>query len=941
MAIQEVLVEYQKEELDARGQSISVEMERDFGFIGQVTTADIYFLQGISEREAMQMARELLCNPVTQKTRLNPDIPQDPHIVRIGYKPGVMNPAVPQVLEAAVDLSLHPEYVDTAIEYRFPEDIPPGVLQEMIWRLYNPVVQRQVKQRPSTLDVDAFDFDAHEHHELSRYSDGQLQSFASDFGFGDWRHLKVIQTYFTELGRDPTMAEIYAIAGWWSEHCGHGTFRSELEIDGERVKPLYTRIKETAQLYFGEDVLSAFMDNSGVIRFYVGQAINIKGETHNYPSGISPFGGAGTGVGGDIRDVYDTGEGGIVFFSGDILCFAPPHSPGQPYPGCLPPEYIQRGVIDGIADYGNKFGVPTANGSIHYHPDFGPKPTVMVVAAGVMPETGAKKGVPQLNDLVVLIGGKTGKDGIGGATGSSLIIDENTAAIRYQSVQIGNPSEEKKVSDATKELIARKLVRARNDCGAAGISSGAGELGKNIGVTIDLAKVPRKYAGMKDWEVLISESQERSVIVVDPVKIKEFMEVCRRYGVEASVVGHFDGSRHFNVVNGDRMVAHLDYQFLEEGQPKKVLKAHWEKPVFNERVPETPRTPEEWLDTLKRMLAHGNVCSKLPVVRRYDHGVQGTSVLSSYSGKNYDGPNDAAVLTPILDQSYGAVIAHGLNPILNRINPYWGTIWAAAESVSNYVAVGGDPKTMVFNENFVSPYPTEQYLGSLDLQVRAIVDFMHTVRRPVISGKDSLSSTYRNSSTGQVVEVPPVVCLTTMGKIPDVEKTVTADIKESGSTLCLVGKLDRNLGGSVFYDINGLVGNDVPRVDLQVFPAVIGSVHQGIIKGDIKACHDVSEGGVIGAVAEMCFGGDCGVKLELDLNGQKPEEVLCNETAGCFIVEVKDEETASRLFGNVPYRVIGKSQENKQLEVTTGGNTLFTTSINELKESWEATLATV
>ena len=490
------------------------------------------------------------------------------------------------------------------------------------------------------------------------------------------------------------------------------------------------------------------------------------------------------------------------------------------------------------------------------------------------------------------------------------------------------------MADAIVEARDKDSIRSITDCGAAGFSSAIGEMGENTGATVDISKAPLKYPGLAPWEIWLSESQERMVTAIDPSRIEEFLAVCKKYNVEASVLGQFDGSNKLTVRFGEQTVADLDYAFLKDGLPQRVMTAHFEKPKFDEIAPEMP---SDWVDTIKRVLSHGNVCSKEPIVRQYDHGVQGTNALSPFGGENFDGPNDAVVLTPILGKPYGMVKSHGMNPILNRIDPYYGSVWATVEAMANYVAVGGDPDQAVLINNYIWPFPDEESMGSLDRSVDAVVDCMNALRRPVISGKDSLSSTYRGKD-GQLIKIPPVLCMSVFGRIPNVEQTVTSDIKREGSSLYLVGALDVSMGGSTYYDINGLVGNEIPKVDLEILPRVLRGVHQAIKSGKVLACHDVSEGGVISAVAEMAFGGDCGAQLDLDAQILRPDMFLFNETAGTFIVEVEDEESAKRLFGDLPHIKLGKTLSDKNISVRTEEGELFSISTDELKQAWQEPL---
>jgi len=938
MAIYEVRV--RQIDLDVVGEGVLHEVRRilDIPKLELVRTAKVYRLEGVTKKQAGLLTRQLFYESINQKFTLNSPIIKNPapdYLIEVAYKPGVMNPEAASIVKSAKDLGINLLAADSSMEYGFNGKISPTEVAMIVDQLLvNKTVQRIVTVKPQTLLITGKPGPMTT-VQIRKSSDEELVELSKDKLFLNLEEMKVIQNYFNQLKREPTDCELEIIAARWSEHCGHKTFRAKVTVDGVEKSPLFTRIRETARRYFGDEVISAFEDNSGVMRFYEGQAICGKVETHNSPSAIEPYGGAMTGSGGVFRDILGTGQGAKVIISTDMFCFAPPDlDPSKLPPGTLHPDYLQRKVVAGVRDYGNRMGIPTNNGSVHYHEDFRAKPTVIVGSYGIIPESRAQKGQAKVNDLVVAIGGRTGRDGIHGATFSSGEMTDRTINVNSSAVQIGNAIEEKRMADAIIEARDKDLIRAITDCGAAGFSSAVGEMGENTGVTVDIAKAPLKYPGLAPWEIWLSESQERMVVAVDPNKIEEFSAVCQKYNVEATVLGYFDGGNKLTVKFGDQTVADLDYDFLKNGLPQKVMVAHWEKPQFDEAIPELPTA---WIKKLKKVLSHGNVCSKEPIVRQYDHGVQGTNALPPFGGENFDGPNDAVVLTPILGKPYGMVKSHGMNPILNRIDPYWGSVWATAEAMANYVAVGGDPDQAVLVNNYIWPFPDEESMGSLDAAVDAVVDCMNALQRPVISGKDSLSSTYRGKD-GQVIKIPPVLCMSVFGRIPNVKKTVTADIKKKGSQLYLVGKLDANMGGSTYYDINGLVGSEVPKVDLEVLPKILRGVHQAIKSGEVLACHDVSEGGVISAITEMAFGGDCGVRVELDARMQRPDMFLFNETAGTFIVEVVDEKVAKRLFTNLPYMQLGRTTQNKKISVRVGENDLFTVLTDELKKAWQEPL---
>jgi phosphoribosylformylglycinamidine synthase len=925
---------------DTLGQEVALEAERTMGLtnIDEVRTTSVYRVEGVSEEDARLLATALFTDPVSEGFTLNQpaDLGTD-NVVEVAYRPGVMNPQVGSIMKAAADLGVHPEAADASVEYGFVGELTPEQVDGVVGRLLmNDTVEHVVRSKPDTLTFEAAPGPVNT-VPIRGASEAELMALSQDKLFLNAEEMKVAQGYFQRLGREPTDAELETFAATWSEHCGHKTFNADVMVDGVLKEPLYRRIKNAAREHFGDLVVSAFSDNSGVIRFYDGQAVCGKVETHNSPSAIEPYGGAMTGSGGVFRDIMGTGKGARTIISTDMFCFAPPDLDTSLLPGgALPPDYLQRRVVQGVRDYGNRMGVPTANGSVHYHEDFRARPTVIVGAYGIMPERYAGQGRPEEGDLVVVIGGRTGRDGIHGATFSSGEMTERTADVNASAVQIGNAIEEKRMSDALIEARDADHIRAITDCGAAGFASAIGEMGEHTGVTVDIARAPLKYPGLAPWEIWVSESQERMVAAIAPENIEAFLAVCAKHNVEATVLGEFDDSNTLTVNYGDQSVVELDYEFLRDGLPRRTMVADWRPEQVRDIWPEAPADEEVWVARLKAVLAHGNVCSKEPIVRQYDHGVQGGNVVSPFGGVMQDGPNDALVTRPLLDKPYGLVQSHGMNPILNRLDPYEGTVWAVAEAAANYVAAGGDIKQAAAVGNYIWPFPDEESMGSLDRSVDAAVDMMHTLGVPVISGKDSLSSTYRGSD-GAVIKIPPVYAASFFGRIEDVEKTMTTDIKQSGSSLYLVGRMDDGMGGSAYYDVARGSSGRIPVVDQETLPRTLAAVQAAIAGGNVLSCHDVSEGGVVTTVAEMCFGGDRGAVLDpSDVPGGHTDEFLFNETAGCFVVEVGDDETARALFGDVPHRRLGTTIDDKQLQVRRQGEQLFSVGTDELKEAWQA-----
>lgn len=941
MAIQEVRVTNRQGVPDPAGNEVLYEIRHALGITGieAVRTARVYRFEGIDEGQARILAERLLAEGVFQNFRVNgPVLESADALIEVAYKPGVMNPEAGSLLKSAADLGIKGLVAaDSSREYAFyGSGATPGNIRIIVEKLLvNTTVERVVTEKPATLIIQGKTGNT-EIVPITGMDDKQLMALSQDKLFLNLEEMRAVQSYFRTIGREPTDCEIETIAQTWSEHCGHKTFKATLVVNGKEKEPLMKRLKKAAGEANHPLVLSSFVDNSGVMEFYRGWAICGKVETHNSPSAIEPYGGAMTGSGGVFRDIMGTGTGAKVIASTDMFCFAPPDTaPETIPPGCLHPHYLLRRVVAGVRDYGNRMGIPTNNGSVHFHPDFRAKPSVIVGAYGMLPVESCRKGQPRPGDLAVVIGGRTGRDGIHGATFSSGEMTDRTVDVNSSAVQIGNAIEEKRTVDALLAASGEGLVRAVTDCGAGGFSSALGEMGEKTGVKVWLERAPLKYPGLSPWEIWLSESQERMVMAVAPENIKRVMEICRGYNVEATVLAEFTDNGRLLVTYHGQNICDLDMKFLHDGLPDRRMTASWQR--LSEAGRETDRevtSPGDWPEAYKGVMSHLNVCSKEPIVRVYDHGVQGSNALPPFGGELGDGPNDAVILTPLPGEPFGVVISHGLNPVLNTIDPYYGSLWAAAEAVSNAVAAGANPAELCLIDNFIWPFPDEESLGALDLAVDACVDFVRSTGMPFISGKDSLSSTYRGAD-GKVIKIPPVLCVSAFGRIDDVSKTVSADFKKPGSKIVLVGKRDpAEMAGSAYYDRMGILGSQLPRIDLSTLPLVFESVYRAIREGHVLACHDISEGGLAGALAEMCFGGDMGAEVAV-IPGEKPEQFLFNETAGCFLVELAGDVGTNEIFGGVPHTVIGATVSEGNITVMYNGSELFGIALEQLKTAWQ------
>ncbi len=531
--------------------------------------------------------------------------------------------------------------------------------------------------------------------------------------------MQAIQAHFRTLGREPTDIELESLAQTWSEHCSHKTLKGPIDfteiVDGEpRTRRINNLLKETIfgstqelRKRFGQDdwCVSVFADNAGVVKFDEQNHVCFKVETHNHPSAIEPYGGANTGLGGVIRDPLGTGLGAKPIANTDVFCFAPPDYPPENLPlGILHPRRIIQGVVAGVKDYGNRMGIPTINGAILFDERYLANPLVYCGTVGLIPVDRCDKKT-QPGDLIVAVGGRTGRDGIHGATFSSLELTAESETVSGGAVQIGNAITEKKVLDVILQARDRNLYSAITDCGAGGFSSAVGEMAAELGASVHLDKAPLKYAGLSYTEIWISESQERMVLSVPPSNWEAVDSLCRSEGVEAAVLGTFEATGRLQLFYQNEPVGDLAMEFLHDGRPLVIRNAEWggiRNAEFGMRNSECGmRNPNSEMsnpqEILVRILGSYSVCSKEWVIRQYDHEVQGGSVVKPLTGVKDDGPSDASVLTPVLGSNAGLALGCGINPLFGDLDPYWMAAAVIDEALRNVVAVGADPNGRPFS----------------------------------------------------------------------------------------------------------------------------------------------------------------------------------------------------------------------------------------------------
>jgi phosphoribosylformylglycinamidine synthase len=919
---------------------------RMFGYLGDahalgfhqiksIIVQDLCFIEGqLSQEELRQLSLKLLTDPVTQTADWSelpaPPTPPKPDsvILEVALRPGVTDPVAEQIVRAAHELGIHGVH-RAATGQRFILRFDPSVLirdsvTESVAKslLANNVIQHwAIGEIPPSFPQEAESSGAVEVIPIRNSSDAELLTISKDRRAAlDLAEMKAVQNYFAKEGRDPTDVEFETIAQTWSEHCGHKTFKAKVTIDDRRQTStpngqssivdslIKTYLKSATDKINAPWVISAFVDNAGIIDFDDEFEISFKAETHNHPSAIEPFGGANTGVGGVIRDVIGVSAKPIA--NTDVLCFGPQNLDPNLLPeGVLHPRRIQSGVVAGVQDYGNKIGIPTVNGAILYDEGYTANPLVFCGCVGIAPKGKHRKN-PQIRDRVIVLGGRTGRDGLRGATFSSMTMDAQTGEVSGASVQIGDPITEKGLIDVIVRARDLGLYNDITDCGAGGLSSAVGEMASSIGCDVDLAHVRLKYPGLAPWEIWLSEAQERMVVAVAPENIPALQALCDTFDTELTDIGEITGKGRLVVRYNESVVIDMDNEFLHEGIPQRQLKAVISTQVdtYTSKQAHTDNLSTSVPVYLSTLLSSPNIASKAPVIRIYDHEVQGGTVVKPLTGIEADAPSDAAVIKPIGTKgTKGIVLSNGINPEYGKCDAYKMAWSVMDEAIRNAVAVGADPERIAVLDNFCWGDPLRpETMGSLVEACRGCHDAALFYGTPFISGKDSLNNEYLGAD-GQRHAIPPTLLISAIGIIDDVNQAITMDLKEAGNVVYLAGseQLPENSD-----QLSVISSQSVPAVP-QSAPQVYRALHQAIQNGLVKSCHDLSEGGLAIAAAEMCIGGRIGVELNIEAAS------LFTEVNGCLLVEVTPSNAAKfeKQFANLPFTKLGEVTSNPVLKI--------------------------
>ncbi|MBL8078306.1 MAG: phosphoribosylformylglycinamidine synthase subunit PurL [Anaerolineales bacterium] len=878
-----------------------------FQSLQSINMQDLYFIEGqLSQEELQQLALKLLTDPVTQSAfwiELPTPLPPskaDVAILEVSLRPGVTDPVAEQLVRAAHEINLDGvQRAATGSRFQI-EGLNAREIEALAKQLLaNNVIQHwRVGEITPSFPQDAASSGTVETISLRNLSNDELLAVSKERRAAlDLAEMQAIQNYYRSEDRDPTDVEFETIAQTWSEHCVHKTFKAKVTLDDGKVidSLIKTYLKSATDKINAPWVISAFVDNAGIIDFDDEFEISFKAETHNHPSAVEPFGGANTGVGGVIRDVLGVSAKPIA--NTDILCFGPQDLDPKSLPdGVLHPRRIQSGVVAGVQDYGNKIGIPTVNGAILYDEGYTANPLVFCGCVGIAPKGKHRKN-PQIGDRVVVLGGRTGRDGLRGATFSSMTMDAQTGEVSGASVQIGDPITEKGLIDVIVRARDLELYNDITDCGAGGLSSAVGEMASAIGCDVDLTQVRLKYPGLAPWEIWLSEAQERMVLAVAPEKISALQKLCDTFDTELTDIGEFTGKNRLVIRHGEKTVVNMDNEFLHEGIPQRQLKAVISNQLS--AISDQPLPVGDIKEHLLNLLSSPNIASKASVIRIYDHEVQGGTVIKPLTGLEADAPSDAAVIKPIGTKGQkGIALSNGINPEFGKRDAYKMTWSVMDEAIRNAVAVGADPDRIAVLDNFCWGDPLRpETMGTLVEACRGCHDAALFYDTPFISGKDSLNNEYLGTD-GLRHAIPPTLLISAIGIVHDVNKAITMDLKEAGNLIYLIGE----------FAAEQKAIPDVPSST----PNIYRALHQAITNELVRSAHDLSEGGLAVTAAEMCIGGRLGMNINFETS------IIFNEVNGCLLVEVTPTNALAfeEQFTNLPFNKIGAVTPNPVLKIS-------------------------
>jgi len=894
----------------------------------------VFWLEGEIDCERLM---PLLVNPLYQMSSDHSQLdPAQGPIVEIAYRPAVTDPETPSILAGARALGENGlEFARLSRRYQFV-GLGESEARRIAARfLYNKVVERvrEPGEAVTTLRP-AGNPDEVQPVSLLGLSDEQLvQLSQARSWYAPLSQMKTIQAQEAAQGRPHTDAEVEILVQTWSDHCYHTTWKSLGLL--KRLSAATAKINHPL-------VVSSFKDNAGGIEFYDDWVVTIKGETHNFPSSIAPFGGIATKHGGVIRDTLGFGKGGYPIGGTTIMGTMDPRLADDAVPpGALHPQLIVSESIRATAYYMNPMGVPMMHLLYRIHPGYA-KCFALGHSIGLIPRKYAMKDAPRPGDMALLIGGETGRDGIHGATASSTGMTGETLEKEFAAVQIGHPITERKFTSAIPELRDAGCVRSVTDLGAGGISCAVGEMGAETGVAIDLDRIALKDRSLTAWEILLSESQERMLIAVPPEKLAEAEEILNRFEVAHTVVGCFTDRHRLEATWRGQKVVDLEMSFLWGACPIDPIEVS--RPVRQLTplaIPE-PRTREDWANAVERVLTHYHCADQLAAGSRFDTTVQGRTAIGPYGGKNQRMPTNIYVSAPLRGKTCGVITTVAFNPFYGEIDPAAMARLMMFEAVTKAVVAGANYHEMALCDNFYTPRVRPDVAWDLKQMVETIADLSVELGIPFISGKDSSSGTME--SAGRRIDVPRTLVVCALGRVPDVRQIVTKDFKRAGNRLVLVGKANPEaLGGSVYADSYGQRGDQLfDAYDGASIQTLWGALRRAHEQGAYVAASAIAEGGVMRRLFEGCYGSGLGARINLDLLPEgRRDGWLFGEFIGSVLLEVRPDCDPARILSGIPYVVLGEVTADPQLAFMQGDELVWQDSISSLAEAWSRTFTEV
>jgi phosphoribosylformylglycinamidine synthase subunit PurSL len=905
----------------------------------------VYWLEGDVRTEKLLA---LFANPVyqTASSRSCLDSAQGP-VVEIAYRPAVTDPETPSILAAAKALGEDRlEFARLGRRYQFV-GIAEGEAHHLVRRfLFNSVVQRfrEPGEKPETLRPTGQP-DPVRAISIAGMSDRELLDLsAARSWYAPLSQMKVIQAHEVSCRAPHTDAELEILVQSWSDHCYHTTWKSLGLL--KKLSDATARINHPL-------VVSAFKDNAGGMEFYEDWVITLKGETHNFPSAIAPFGGVATKHGGVIRDTLGFGKGAYPIGGTTVMGTMDPALAEESVPrGALHPQLILSESVRATAYYMNPMGIPMMHPVYRRHPGYA-KCLALGHSVGLILKKYALKDNPCPGDLVLLIGGETGRDGLHGATASSTSMTTETLQKESAAVQIGHPITERRFTSAIPALRDAGCIRSITDLGAGGVSCGAGEMGAETGVSLNLDAVPLKDTSLSAWEILLSESQERMLLAVPPEKLSEAKSLLDHYEVNHAVIGQFTDSKRLQAVWRGRRVVNLEMDFLWGACPiDPIPSAEPDRNLAGLNVHE-PQTPEEWSGALRRVLGHYHCADQSAAGGRFDSTVQGRTVIGPYGGKNHRMPTGIFVAAPLLGKDYGLFTTLAVNPFYGEINPVTMAKLMVIEAVTKAVVAGANYHELVLCDNFYTPRIRPETAWELTRMVENIAAFSCGLGTPFISGKDSSSGTFE--SAGGHIDVPPTLVVAALGRIKNVNQIVTKEFKRAGNRILLVGQTDSTaLGGSVYADANGQRGARLfDGYTADSIRTLWDSLHKLHERGAYCSASAIGEGGVALRIFEAALGSGFGVRLDFHalenaqtaVPGSPPkvrrDGLLFGEFIGSVLLEVAPDFDPAHHLPGVPSAFIGEIIRAPRIILSAGEQTLWEDEVSNLTRVWSSTFREV